>query len=277
MNSETLEDNPNYYYYDSDYPSESMGIYRENFDQVTEFQGIAYDVPRYCEIAKCTSGAILELCCGSGRVSIPLARNGHRIVAVDIARPMLSQFEANLQREPSEVARRIELTQADVSKLALKQKFGLIICPFNSLLLIPDFQAQLRTLHVVREHLAPNGIFVLDVVNPLVLKIDGDSSPMPFFTRRNPHSGNKYTRFAMSDPFDQDNRQRLFGYYDEIDPQGVVRRQHYSFFWRPIFRFELELMLRVAGLSIVKLEAGHRGEPFSSARSPNMFIQAQLI
>lgn len=275
MNPRVQENDPTYHYYDSDYPSEFLGNYRENFDEITKFQGIAFDVQRYRELAKQASGAVLDLCCGSGRIGIPLARDGHRVVAVDIAEPMLAQFAAHLQGEPPEVVQRIEMLRADVAALALDRQFELVLCAFNSLLLIPDPEAQLAVLRVAREHLTPEGRFMLDVVNPLALKIDGDPVPTPFFTRRNPHSGNTYTRFAMVSPLDENQRQRLHGYYDEVDPQGVVHRRYYSFTWRPIFRSELELMLRIAGLTIVKLEAGHRGEPFASARSPRMFIEAR--
>lgn len=275
MNPRVQENDPTYHYYDSDYPSEFLGDRRENFDETTKLQGIAYDVQRYRELAKQSSGAVLELCCGTGRVGIPLARDEHCVAAVDIAAPMLSQFAAHLQRESSEVVQRVKLVHADVTTLVLGPQFELILCPFNSLLLIPDAEAQLAVLRVVHEHLVPGGRFVLDVVNPLALKIDGDPVPTPFFTRRNPHSGNTYTRFAMVSPLDENQRQRLHGYYDEVDAQGVVSRRYYSFTWRPIFRFELELMLRVAGLTIVKLEAGHRGKPFASARSPRMFVEAQ--
>ena len=46
-------------------------------------------------------------------------------------------------------------------------------------------------------------------------------------------------------------------------------------YWRPIFRHELQLMLRHAGFAIESLEGGHRAEPYT-ATSPRMFVQARL-
>ncbi|HSE40124.1 MAG TPA: hypothetical protein VLH08_05110, partial [Acidobacteriota bacterium] len=96
------------------------------------------------------------------------------------------------------------------------------------------------------------------------------------FTRKNRITGNTYTRFAMMGAFDADQKQRLYGWYDEIFPDGTVKRQHYSLFWRPIFRFEIELMLRDAGFELISIEGGHRKEPFT-AQSPRMFIVAGKI
>ena len=123
-------------------------------------------------------------------------------------------------------------------------------------------------------HLAPGGLLAMHCVNPRVLALGGDPVPKPFFTRRSVDTGNRYTRFAMSGPADENQRQRLYGWYDEVDAEGVVRRRDYSLHWRPVFRFEAELMLTRAGLEVVALEGGHRHEPFAAA-SPTMFFVAR--
>lgn len=263
------------HYYDADYPSLDLSAYPENIDCTVSHQGIADDVSRYLEIAAKLQSPILELCCGTGRIAIPLARGGHRVTGVDISRGMLDQFAANLGRQPSDVAERIQLVEQNVIELDLPVRdFQLAIIAFNSLLCITDFQEQRRALRKVAEHLAPDGMLVLDVVNPLSLKIQGDPVPKPFFTRRNPHNGNTYTRFAMVSAFDEQHRQRLHGWYDEIASDGTLRREHYSLYWRPIFRHEMELMLAEAGFELVALEGGHHQEAYT-AQSPRMFVQAR--
>lgn len=262
-------------YYDADYPSCDLSAYPENIDETVHYQGIADDVPRYLEIASSIQGPILELCCGTGRIAIPLARDGHRVTGVDVSRGMLDQLEANLRRQAPEVTERLKLVEQDVSRLDLDARdFQLAIIAFNSLLCITDFQQQRRALRKVAEHLAPGGVLVLDVVNPLQLKLQGDPVPKPFFTRRNPHNGNTYTRFAMVSAFDEQHRQRLHGWYDEIMSDGTLKREHYSLYWRPIFRHELELMLEEAGFELLAIEGGHHAEPYT-AQSPRMFVQAR--
>lgn len=115
---------------------------------------------------------------------------------------------------------------------------------------------------------------MIDVVNPLVLPLAGDPIPTPFFTRRHPERMRIYTRFAALGPLDADQRQRLYGWYDEVDERGMVYRTPYSMHWRPIFRAELELMLEACGLAIESVEGGHRREEFT-ARSPKLFVVAR--
>lgn len=277
MNADADSSNSSIYYYDGDYPSPELSLYPENFDEVTKFQGLAFDLPRYKQIAAEEGGPVLELCCGTGRVSIPLAREGFEVTGVDISGGMLERFAINLEREEKAVAARIKTIRQDITELALEEKdFRLSIMAFNSLLCIPDFRLQWEALRAACLHLRKEGLLVIDIVNPLNLKLQGDPVPRPFFTRRNPHNGNTYTRFAMMDAFDENHRQRLYGWYDEIDAQGRVKRQHYSVYWRPIFRFEIELMLKEAGFEIVSIEGGHLGEPYT-AQSPRMFIRARKI
>lgn len=274
MNDYADSNSPAVRYYDSDYPWREDGVVPENFDEIAKSQGLHSDVDRYKEIASYVGGPVLDICCGTGRVAIPLAKAGFEVTGVDNAEGILNQFRSNLQRFDSLITKGISIVNQDAARLELPNRdFRLAIIAFNSLLVISDFDAQRQTLRRVAQHLSHHGVLVLDIVNPLRLKIDGDPVPKPFFTRRSPASGNTYMRFAASGPFDENHRQHLRGWYDEIDSNGYVTRQHYSIYWRPIFRFEIELMLHEAGLKIHKIEGGHLKEPYT-VQSPRMFIQA---
>ncbi len=64
MNSTLPDDDPSILYNDSDYPSKDHGPFPENFDAITQAQGIACDVDRYIEIASGVRGPVLEIGCG---------------------------------------------------------------------------------------------------------------------------------------------------------------------------------------------------------------------
>jgi SAM-dependent methyltransferase len=275
MNGNLPASHPSVDYYDSDYPGIGTSVHEENLDDVLERQGLAYDIERYSGLARETSGQILELCCGTGRVAIPLARIGARVVAVDISEAMLNRFRQKIEQEPQAVRDRLQLVLQDITQLDLgPSRFELAIVSFNSLLLLTTRREQQTALVGAARHLEPGGRLAIDVVNPLALPLDGDPNPKPFFTRRHPDRNRLYTRFAAMGPLGPDQRQRLYGWYDELDEQGRVLRTPYSMHWRPIFRSELELMLEGSGLEVVSVQGGHRSEAFVT-RSPRMFVVAR--
>ena len=277
MNSDLAPDDPTILYNDSDYPSKDHGPFPENFDAVTERQGIAHDVDRYLDIARACGGPMLEIGCGSGRIGIALARAGIEICGVDVSTGMLEYYRQKLETEPRALANRITLIHADASTLELDQReFALAIIPFNTLLCIHDFEQQQAVFKRVSTHLRPAGRLIIDVINPYKINAFGDPTPKPFFTRRNVWTGRQYTRFAAAGPLDAAQRQNLFGWYDELREDGAVLRKPYSFFLRPVFRYELTLMLENAGFEIEKIEGGHQGEPFTED-SPKMFVWARKV
>lgn len=123
-------------------------------------------------------GALLELACGTGRVTLPLARAGYRLTSLDSATEMLELLAAKLAKEPEEVRRRVEIVEGDMRSLQLDRLFRFICLPFNSLLLLSTPQERQALLDRVREHLAPSGAFAFEIFTPdpakLVANADWD-------------------------------------------------------------------------------------------------------
>ena len=275
MNTDVSIDDATVHYYDSDYPSKDFNICPENFDEVTWFQGLRQDVDYFLRLALESAGPILELCSGTGRIAIPMAQKNLDVTCVDISNGMLQALKSNIERVDPQLKKRLELVHCDATKLNLSQReFAMAFIGFNSLLCIPSFEGQRAVLANIAAHLKTGGLLALDIINPLGLKPEGDPVPRVFFTRKNVHTGNTYTRIAMRGALDADNKQELYGWYDEVQPSGQLNRRHYSAWWRPIFRHEIELMLELAGFEVAKMEGGHSGEAYTAA-SPRMLIQAR--
>ena len=132
MNGNSTASHPSVQYYDGDYPSPDSSPFPENFDEVTAGQGLVHDTARYKEIAAEAGGPVLELCCGTGRVAIPLARAGFDVTAVDISEGLISQFKKKLSLETGPVQRKVKIIQQDITQLSLEQlEFKTIIVAFN--------------------------------------------------------------------------------------------------------------------------------------------------
>ncbi len=129
------------------------------------FQERAADVAFY-RAACAGAESVLELGAGEGRVSLALAADGARVVAVEQAVAMLAGLEARRAEAPAEVAARVEPVRADATTLRLEARFGRVILPFNVIAHFHDDAALGALLAVARAHLAPGGRVALDSLTP---------------------------------------------------------------------------------------------------------------
>ena len=110
---------------------------------------------------------ILEYGCGNGRITLPLARQGHRIHGVDLSQPMIDALDVRLRKESSEVRQRVSRVRADMRDKKLRRRFDLVLCTFNTFLHLYVREDVERFLSRVRAHLRPEGRFVFDTALPL--------------------------------------------------------------------------------------------------------------
>ena len=111
---------------------------------------------------KMADARILELCCGTGRLTIPIAKVGYNITGVDINSVMLDQAKKKVLN--AEVA--ISFVEADIRTLNLQEKYDLIFIPFNSIHHLYKNEDLFATLRVVKDHLREGALFLFDCFNP---------------------------------------------------------------------------------------------------------------
>ena len=119
-------------------------------------------LPYYEELARQASGDILELACGTGQLTVPLASAGLPITGLDLSEPMLK-----VARERAAAAGvSVEHVLGDMRDFNLGRRFALIFIARNSLLHLHSVEDILSAFAMVRRHLAPGGIFAFDIFNP---------------------------------------------------------------------------------------------------------------
>lgn len=144
---------------DADYKVGDL-IYDANiYDGLNTF---LFDLEFYKKwLPKNKNAQILELCCGSGRLTIPIAKE-YNISGVDNSHSMLEQAKLKASKKGVE----IDFIEADIRTLDLPNKYDLIFIPFNSIHHLYQNQDLFATLSVVRKHLKDDGLFLFDCYNP---------------------------------------------------------------------------------------------------------------
>ncbi len=205
---------------------------------------------------------ILELACGSGRVSAGLLRAGHRVLGIDRSAPMLERAQARFQKMGRAHRARVHLVRADMRKFRVGQKVSLVISAFNSfehLYTRADFEACLRSIHSA---LSNDGVLAFDVQNPdLEWLIRNPTKRWAKTTFLHPVTRTKiiYTTNHFYDPVSQICLIRIY-----YKPQGDDKtEQIINLSQRKFFPAELEGLLWANNFRVISRFGDFDGEPLS--------------
>lgn len=113
-------------------------------------------------LPKNKNARILELCCGTGRLTLPIAKKGYDISGVDFTPSMLEKAKI----KAAKVGLEIEFIEADIRNLSLPEKYDLIFIPFNSIHHLYKNEDVFKAFNAVKNHLKKGGLFLLDCFNP---------------------------------------------------------------------------------------------------------------
>jgi SAM-dependent methyltransferase len=129
-------------------------------------QQILIDLPFYLELARQSGGPVLEIGCGTGRVLLPIAREGIGIEGLDNSGPMLEVLRKHLADESPEVRDRVKLHEGDMRNFHLGRAFPLVTIPFRPMQHMYTLEDQLAALRTAAAHLRDDGRLAFDVFHP---------------------------------------------------------------------------------------------------------------
>ena len=123
---------------------------------------VVEDVSFYLEEARRSGGPVVELGVGTGRIAVPLAADGIRVIGVDSSRGMLDVCA----RRAALAGVDVDLRIGDLRDPPVRERVPLVICPFRSLLHMHTDRDRRKVLRAVSKLLRPGGRFVFDVFTP---------------------------------------------------------------------------------------------------------------
>jgi len=226
------------------------------------------DVEWFSGLARRTGGPILELGCGTGRITVPIAQDGHHIVGLDHSAAMLERAERRARRASVEV----RWVEGDMRAVSFNEAFDLVLRAFNSFLML-DPDDRWSCLARVREHMAPRGRVAIDVFQPdpqIVVGLDG--GVVDEWERIDPETGRAVRHFSSSHANVDGVTQRIW--YDETTDEGEVRRIGGTTTLHYLYRREAELLFSEAGFVIETLHGDYEGNP-ADAQSRKLLVVAK--
>lgn len=190
-------------------------------------------------------GSALELGIGTGRIALPLSQRGVRVYGIEISPDMVAQLRA----KPG--ADEIGVTIGDFATTKVDGKFRLAYLVYNTIENLTTQDEQVDCFCNVAAHLEPGGCFVIELEVPALQRLPPGET-VRAFTVSPPHLG--------FDELDVATQQGVSHHYWVADGRGEVFSMPYRFVWPS----ELDLMARIAGMTLRERWGGWNREPFTS-------------
>ena len=191
------------------------------------------------------TGAALELGIGTGRIALPLSRRGLRVHGIELSPAMV----AELRTKPG--ANDIGVTLGDFATTTVDGAFSLAYLVRNTIMNLTTQDEQVACFGNVAAHLAPGGRFVVEVMVPELQRLPPGET-IHAFTVTPTHLG--------FEEYDVARQIAISHHYWLVDG----RLETFSAPFRYVWPSELDLMARLAGMTLRERWSGWTREPFKS-------------
>jgi SAM-dependent methyltransferase len=214
------------------------------------------DGPFYLALAQRNPGPVLDIGCGTGRITIPLARHGIPMTGLDVMAPMIAHARSKSADLP------ITWVQADARGFQLSARFQLILDTGTALQHLIEQADHEAMLARIREHLAPGGCVVFETFGPHPSRMV-DVEEHDWFSYDDP-SGRT---IRVSGTVRYEHHRQVF-HEDAIrrwqDGTGQEVVHYAPLARRMFFPQELALLLRYNGFTVIEQYGDWDGSPISN-------------
>ncbi|HUR50837.1 MAG TPA: class I SAM-dependent methyltransferase [Mycobacteriales bacterium] len=199
-------------------------------------------------------GAALELGIGTGRIALPLRERGVHVAGVDLSEAMVERLRA----KPG--GAEVPVTIGDFSSVRVEGPFTLVYLVFNTIDNLTTQDAQVACFENAARHLAPGGRFVIEVGVPELQGLARGQRFVPFAVTADHVGVDEYDVVT----------QGLVSHHFYRRPDGSYERSSAPF--RYVWPAELDLMARLAGLTLEDRWSDWNGRPFTADSTSHVSV-----
>jgi ubiquinone/menaquinone biosynthesis C-methylase UbiE len=217
------------------------------------------DVPFWRRVASDARGPVLELGCGTGRVSVPLARAGVDLVGIDRSAPMLARARQQILKSSNpRILKSLRLVRADIRQLPFEDEtFPMVLAPYGILQSLIRPRDLTATLASVARVIAPGGTFGIDLV-PDVPKWREYENRVQLRGRA------RGAQLTLIESVRQDPKRHLTTFEQKyLERRGDTTREHrFDLTFRTLSVRQMTGQLERAGFRVDAVLGDYRGRPW---------------
>ncbi|UCD04974.1 MAG: class I SAM-dependent methyltransferase [candidate division WOR-3 bacterium] len=229
------------------------------------------DIPFYLEYAKKCRGEVLELGCGTGRVLIPIAREGIKVTGLDASEEMLKIARRKAADDESTIAN-VRFVQGDMRKFDLGKKYPLIYIAFRSFQCLLTKEDQIACLQCIHDHLTADGHCIIDLFAPRHDYLAKDKLTLDlgtFHDEENDAMISRRSEVCYDLPNQTLHEDR---FYEWTDKDGKSRRRLWSYDISYLFRYEAELLFEKCGFNVENLFGDFDSSSYNYVSGEQIFV-----
>jgi ubiquinone/menaquinone biosynthesis C-methylase UbiE len=245
-------------------PANGLDLYEDAEFYDLEFATREAEIPFYRRHAARAGGRVLEVACGTGRITLPIARDHVDITGLDVSRPMLDQA----RRNAAAAGLRIDWIEQDCRQMRLPHSFDLIFIATNAMQHLLDLESLCAFLQSARRALAPGGQLILDVFNPNPAKL-ARTSKSRYLHKTITLAGGENIRVETASEYYAATQILHFDLY-YLDGEKLLRTKRVDM--RCLFPEELLALCRFNGIEVIKRFGDYNEEDFSSDSPKQILI-----
>ncbi len=219
-------------------------------------QDLEDDIPFYIECIEKYGEPVLELACGTGRVSLALAGEGIDVTGLDISEEMLQR--ARNKAEEKDVD--LDLVKADMTDFSFDRTLNTILLPVNTMQVLLDIEEYEALFSNVHDHLSGDGRFIFQIFNPDLNVMTRDPDEMFEVTEYDDPYGRGKVELKEKTRYDSSTQilHLTWYYYLEEELQKEI-------YWklRILFPKEIDALLKYNGFEVENKYGDHERNDFT--------------
>lgn len=224
------------------------------------------DLPMYIRQVERWGGPILELGCGTGRVTLPLTQLCQRVVGIDNSPELLAHARLKSQAASLDPT----LVEADFRNFDLGEQFSLVIFPYNAFNHLLDFDSIHDCLACVRHHLAAKGRFIIDTFNPDPAILSASTGARTKILEYiDPYTHERVLMYEAN-AYNAATQINNITWSYEVGGKPADRVDELEM--RVFFPQELDSLVRLSGFSIEEKLGAYSGSPFQARSSKQIMV-----
>ena len=221
------------------------------------------DLSFYLELCQKHNGKVLELCCGTGRLTLPICKAGIDITGLDFTPSMLNKA----RQKSREQGISCTFIEGDMRSFDLDACFDVIFIPFNSLLNTYTFEDINSILLCIQKHLKKDGIFAFDIFHPNLEYLTRDEHFVEKVLDVTLKTGEQ-VHISQTMKYDKVHQVNRVKWYFDIDGKKYIERLD----MRCFFPQEIDAILRYNNFSILHKFGDFDKNPFDEDSKTQVFV-----